>query len=254
MLTYSLQSGSNGNAIYVEAGDVRLLIDAGISGSCAERRLAIHGRDIRDVDAVIISHDHNDHIRNAGIFQRKFGLPLYMTPRTQSATWCKLGHLTDVRHFASGETISFGSVSVHTTRTPHDAADGVVLVIEHDGKRLGIFTDLGHVYDGLVELLGSVDAAYLETNYDCDMLECGDYPPHLKARIRGDGGHLSNDDAHQLLRACGSRRPGWIAVAHLSQSNNHPELAMDAVRSAIGGDYPVYHASRYETSGILHVT
>lgn len=253
MLTYSLQSGSNGNSIYVEAGDVRLLFDAGISGSCAERRTAVHHRNIRDVDAVIISHDHNDHIRNAGIFQRKFGLPLYMTPHTQEATWCKLGQLHDVRHFSSGDTITFGSVLVHTTRTAHDAADGVVFVIEHEGKRLGIFTDLGHCYDGLSALIESVDAAYLECNYDTAMLESGDYPPHLKARIRGDGGHLSNDDAHELLRACGTRRPKWIAVAHLSESNNHPDLAMNAVRTAVGADYPVHHAPRYETSKLLTV-
>jgi len=253
MLTFSLQSGSNGNSIYVEAGDVRLLIDAGISGSCAQRRMAVHGRDIRDVDAVMISHDHNDHIRNAGIFQRKFGLPLYMTPHTQEATWCNLGHLSDVRHFDSGDTLTFGSVLVHTAPTAHDAADGVVFVVEHEGKRLGIFTDLGHAYDGLVPLVESVDAAYLECNYDCDMLESGDYPPHLKARISGDGGHLSNDDAHEVLRACGSRRPKWIAVAHLSQDNNHPELAIDAVRSAVGADFPVHHASRYETSAVLSV-
>jgi len=251
MVTFSLQSGSNGNSIYVEADGQRLLFDAGISGVCAERRMAFHEREIREVDALIISHDHVDHIRSAGIFQRKFGMPIFVTARTQAATWCKLGRLSDVRHFRSGDTLSFGRVSVHTIRTAHDAVDGVAFVVECDGKRLGILTDLGHLYPGLADLLSSVDAAYLECNYDPEMLEVGHYPAYLKARIRGDGGHLSNDDSRELVRACGRRRPKWIAVAHLSQENNLPELAVGAVRNAVGRTYPIYHASRYETSELL---
>jgi len=253
MRTFSLQSGSNGNAIYVEADGVRLLFDAGISGALAERRMAVHGRNIRDVTALIISHDHIDHVRSAGIYQRKFGLPIYITRRTLTATWCNLGKLSDVRHFQSGDSLSFGHVVVHTLRTPHDAADGVVFVIECEGKRLGIFTDLGHPFHGLQNVLEQVDAAFLECNYDPEMLETGSYPPVLKARIRGDAGHISNDESASLLRTCGRRRPKWIAVAHLSQENNRPELALNAQHAAVGRDYPVYHASRYECSELLSV-
>lgn len=253
MRTFSLQSGSNGNAIYVEADGVRLLFDAGISGALAERRMAVHGRDIRDVDALIISHDHIDHVRCAGIYQRKFGLPIYITRRTLNATWCNLGKLSDVRYFRSGDSLTFGQVVVHTLRTPHDAADGVVFVVECEGKRLGILTDLGHPFHGLQDVLEQVDAAYLECNYDPEMLESGSYPPVLKARIRGDAGHISNDESASLLRTCGRRRPKWIAVAHLSQENNRPELALAAQHTAVGRDYPVYHASRYECSKLLSV-
>jgi len=253
MRTFSLQSGSNGNAIYVEADSVRLLFDAGISGALAERRMAVHGRDIRDVDALIISHDHIDHVRCAGVYQRKFGLPIYMTRRTQSATWCRLGKLSDVRYFQSGDSVSFGHVVVHTVRTPHDAADGVAFVVECEGKRLGILTDLGHPFHGLQNVLEQVDAAYLECNYDPEMLETGSYPPVLKARIRGEGGHLSNDESASMLRVCGHRRPKWIAVAHLSQENNRPELAVTAQHAAVSRDYPVHHASRYEASELLTV-
>lgn len=253
MRTFSLQSGSNGNAIYVEADGVRLLFDAGISGALAERRMAVHGRDIRDVNALIISHDHIDHVRCAGVYQRKFGLPIYITSRTLTATWCNLGKLRDVRYFQSGDSLSFGHVVVHTLRTPHDAADGVVFVVECDGKRLGIFTDLGHPFHGLQNVLEQVDAAFLECNYDPEMLETGSYPPVLKARIRGDAGHISNDESASLLRTCGRRRPKWIAVAHLSQENNRPELAVAAQHTAVGRDYPVHHASRYECSELLSV-
>lgn len=248
--TFSLQSGSNGNSIYVEANGVRLLFDAGISGRMAEGRMAVHGRDIRDVDALLISHDHTDHIRCAGIYQRKFGLPIYMTSKTYSAAakWCSLGKLNDVRYFRAGDSLDFDRVKVHTVPTAHDAIDGVAFVIECDGKRLGILTDLGHPFPGLQNLLESLDAAYLETNYDPELLACGSYPPALQARIRGHGGHLSNGESAELLRATGRHRPDWIAVAHLSEENNRPQLAIGAQLSAIGRDYPVHHASRQRAS------
>ncbi len=255
MLTFSLQSGSNGNSIYVEAEGVRLLFDAGISGIMAQRRMAEHHRDIREVDALIISHDHRDHVRCAGIYQRKFGLPIYVTRKTQAATaqWCSLGRLSDVRYFHSGDALTFGRVTVHTVPTAHDAVDGVVFVVECQGKRLGILTDLGHPFPGLQSILETLDAAYLETNYDPDMLENGSYPWGLKERIRGPGGHLSNDESAELLRACGRRRPQWIAVAHLSEENNLPELAIGAQHAALGRGFPVFHASRYECSDVLVV-
>lgn len=248
MLTCSLQSGSNGNAIYVEAGGVRLLFDAGISARCAQQRLAEHSRDIRHVDALIISHDHVDHVRCAGVYQRSFGFPVYMTRWTHAATWCKLGRLNDLRYFESGDTLAFNGVSVHSIRTAHDAADGVAFVVECEGKRLAILIDLGHPFQGLQTVLESVHAAYLECNYDPDLLERGSYPPRVKARIRGPGGHLSNVESAGLLRSCGRGRPEWIAVAHLSKDNNRPELAVGAHHEAVGRDYPVYHASRYGCS------
>src|SRR5512142_775696 len=170
MIAISLQSGSNGNCIYVETNGVRLLFDAGITGVQADERLKAHGRDIRSVDAVIISHDHGDHIRHAGVFHRKFGLPIYVTPATlaAAASRCMLGKLKDVRHFRSSEKLSFGGVSVQAVPTPHDGADGSVFVVEAGTKRLGIMTDLGHVFQGLAHLVSSLDAVFLESNYDPD--------------------------------------------------------------------------------------
>ena len=253
MITFSLQSGSNGNAIYVEANGARLLFDAGLTGSTAQRRMAVHGKSMADVDAVIISHDHTDHIRYAGVYQRKFGLPLFMTKRTQAATWWDLGTLNDVRHFEAGETLSFGHVRVHSIPTPHDAADGVVFVVECDGKRLGILTDLGHPFAGLRDIVASLDAMYIEANYDPFLLERGGYPPALKARIRGEGGHLSNDEAAGLVGECARDRATWVAVAHLSQDNNTPELAVGAMRAAFGSTRSVFHASRARASEMWEV-
>jgi phosphoribosyl 1,2-cyclic phosphodiesterase len=248
-----LQSGSNGNAIYVEAGDVRLLFDAGISAAQVRQRLAVHGRSARDADALILSHRHSDHTCCAGVYHRLFHVPLYATPATRRAISPFAGKLTDVRSFAPGQTLQFDGVAVHTLPTPHDAAESCAFIVEHEGRRLGIFTDLGHPFDALARTLAQIDAAYLESNYDPQMLADGPYPPELKARICGPGGHLSNPEAADLLKA--GRRDGlsWIALAHLSEHNNAPDIALATHRSVLGRDYPLYVASRYEVSPLLSV-
>jgi phosphoribosyl 1,2-cyclic phosphodiesterase len=253
MRAISLQSGSNGNCIYVEADGVRLLFDAGISGIQAEKRLASHGLDIRDIDALIISHDHADHIRCAGIYQRKYGLPLYVTDRTLEAALLShpLGRLQKVHNFISGETVFFGEVTVETMPTRHDGEDGSAFVIAHGGKRLGIFTDLGHVFSGLEEAVCSLDAVFLESNYDPRMLSEGPYPAFLKRRIEGAGGHLSNIEAAELLSSAG-KKLRWACLAHLSEQNNHPEVAMKTHR-AVNPHIALHTAGRYRPTGILHV-
>ncbi|MBI4918167.1 MAG: MBL fold metallo-hydrolase [Acidobacteria bacterium] len=252
MITFSLQSGSNGNAIYVEAAGTRLLFDAGVSGRVAERRLAERARDIREVHALVLSHDHADHTRCAGVWQRKFGLPIHATPGTWRAAAPAQGRVDDLRPFHPGATLEFGRVAVHTLPTPHDGADGVAFVVEAEGFRLGIFTDLGHPFPLLQRWLERVDAAYLESNYDPELLANGPYPPALQARIRGAGGHLSNDEAAALLRAC-HHKPRWIALAHLSEKNNRPDLALRTHRAAAGRDYPFHLAGRDGPSDLLEL-
>ena len=255
MIAISLQSGSNGNSIYVEADGVKLLFDAGISGIKAEERLAMHGRDIRKVDAVIISHDHADHICCAGVFQRKYGLPVYATRQTIAAgnARCSLGKMNDICHFDSGEKIKFGKVSVQTIPTPHDGEDGVAFVVEKGSKRLGILTDLGHVFKGLNEIIYSLDAVFIESNYDPEMLENGPYPPFLKKRIQGPGGHISNIEAAQLLSSSAKKGLKWVCLAHLSEQNNHPEIALLTHQAILNKTHPLYVANRYTVSEILTV-
>jgi phosphoribosyl 1,2-cyclic phosphodiesterase len=253
VLTFSLNSGSNGNSIYVEADGQGLLFDAGISGVEVVRRFRTHKREPHHINAIFVSHEHQDHIRCAGVYHRKFKVPLYITQKTLAATWCDLGLLGDVRFFESGSTVELGRVRVHTIRTAHDAADGVSFVVECEGKRLGIFTDLGHPFPDLLRVLAEVDAAYLETNFDPEMLATGRYPHQLQQRIRGPHGHLSNDEAADALRFCGKRLPKWIAVSHLSEDNNRPELAVACLRNAIGQEFIVHHASRYQASALFEV-
>jgi phosphoribosyl 1,2-cyclic phosphodiesterase len=251
--TISLQSGSSGNCIYVETNGVRLLFDAGICGSEASRRLAAHGRDIKSVNAVIISHDHGDHVRHAGVYQRKFGLPVYITPKTFSAAKEKmpLGPMHDVRLFMSGGTIRFGDVTVETLPTPHDGADGSVFVVVSGDKRLGILTDLGHVFEELVPVVASLDAVFLESNYDPVMLAKGSYPAFLKKRIQGPEGHISNVEAAELLRT--GARLKWACLAHLSKNNNHPSIALETHRKILPARLPLYAASRHSCSEVFTV-
>ena len=256
IIAISLQSGSSGNCIYVETPAVKLLFDAGITGVQAAERLAAHGRDIRAIDAVIISHDHGDHIRHAGVYQRKYGLPIYVTPATlaAAASRCTLGKLKDVRHFRSSEKLRFNDVSVQAVPTPHDGADGSVFVIEAGPKRLGIMTDLGHVFHGLTHLVSSLDAVFLESNYDPELLASGPYPAYLKQRIKGPKGHLSNLEAAELLcQAAEGKRLKWACLSHLSEQNNRPDLALRTHREVLSDRITLYTADRYRASGIFSI-
>jgi phosphoribosyl 1,2-cyclic phosphodiesterase len=250
--TCSLQSGSNGNCFYVETADTKLLFDAGVSGRAAQLRLAQHGRDIREVDALIISHNHSDHVRHAGVYQRKFSIPLYITPGAWQASRGMLGQVPDIRFFEPGQFLQFDTTVVESVPTPHDGVDCVAFVISCAGKKLGIFTDLGHRFEGLDRWITELDALYLESNYDPDMLDRGDYPFWLKRRIRGAGGHLSNGEAAQLVNETASSLQ-LLILSHLSEHNNHPELALATARDILGMNFPVTLAGRSEVSEMFTI-
>ena len=254
MRIISLESGSNGNCIYVEAGEVRLLFDAGISGSRVRQRLAIRDRDAAGVDAVLISHDHVDHSRGMGVLHRKFHLPIYVTAKTyRAASRYELGEIKELRHFCSGETLRFGKVKVETIPTPHDSVDGVAFVVDDGKHRLGILTDLGHVFNDLENIIGSLDAVLLESNYDPEMLSRGRYPEWLKTRIKGPGGHISNFEAAEILRSASSKRMKWVCLAHLSHDNNTPALALATHRRILNDRWPLFVATRYNSSDVLEI-
>lgn len=253
LLSIALQSGSCGNCIYVETPSVRLLFDAGLCCKDAERRLAARGRDIRKVDGIIISHDHSDHVRHAGVLQRKYGIPLYITRDTLDASIARhrLGRLGEIRYFNAGEPILIGDTAIRTIPTPHDGVDGVVFVVESGAKRLGIMTDLGHVFDGLKREIAGLDAVFIESNYDPEMLSKGPYPYFLKKRIQGPGGHISNYEAAELLLS--AKRLKWACLSHLSQHNNYPALALKTHREIIPESLPLHLAGRTQPTGILTV-
>lgn len=250
-----LQSGSNGNCTYVETPDVRLLVDAGISAVQVERRLRALGKDARELDAVVLTHEHADHARNVGVYHRKLGLSVFATQACISAAMSSLdlGRIDTVTTFRPGASIRFGGTRLRAVPTPHDAAEGVAFVVTAAGKRVGILTDLGHVFDDLRSVVGSLDGVVIESNYDPEMLSRGPYPAYLKRRIRGPRGHLSNDEAAELLSTCASKRLQWACLAHLSEQNNTPELALAAFRRAVGRRFPLRLASRHGASDEMSV-
>ncbi len=255
MRVIPLQSGSNGNAIFVESRGIRLFFDAGISALQARERLAQYGYTPDGANALFISHDHSDHVKCAGVYQRKFGVPLYITERTLAVSRrrAQLGKLDDVLLFRAGDAVKVGHLTIETVATPHDAVDGVVFVVDDGKRRVGICTDVGHVYDDLRALVSSVDALYLESNYDDQMLESGPYPAVLKRRIAGAGGHISNRDAAELVAGHASSRLQWLCLAHLSAENNTPDLAYAAHREALGDQLAIHVAQRFQVSAELPV-
>ena len=234
---------------------MRLLFDAGISGKQAQQRLLRHGRDIAQVDALLISHDHRDHSRCLGIFQRKFALPVFVSQKTlaAAAAYNDLGPLKSVQHFGPASVLHFGDVRVETIPTPHDAVDGMAFVVDDGQRRLGILTDLGHAFDGLEEILGSLDAVVLESNFDPAMLANGPYPEFVQRRIRGPRGHLSNIEAAELLGAVAGGRLQWACLAHLSEHNNHPNVALRTHRNVVGDRLELLVAGRYAATDVLYV-
>ncbi|WP_432799404.1 MBL fold metallo-hydrolase [Poriferisphaera sp. WC338] len=246
MKVISLQSGSNGNAIYVETAGVRLLFDAGISGKQAQSRLAQHGIDIHAIDALIISHEHVDHVAKAGVYHRKFGHAIHITPHTLLNATMKfdLGEISRVTHFHAGDSFSpkgHDHVRIHAIPTQHDCVDGTCFVIEADGKRLGLFTDLGHAFAELSVIIPTLDACIIESNFDPEMLERSGYPIHTQRRIAGPRGHLSNFEAAELITDHGEDLQ-WVMLAHLSGNNNTPGLAEMTHRDHHG--VPIHVASR----------
>jgi phosphoribosyl 1,2-cyclic phosphodiesterase len=210
--------------------------------------LADFGYNIRACDAVVLSHEHCDHICGVGTFHRKFGLPIYANLRTWNATRSKpaTGCIGPPNYFVTGTPFQIGSLRIEPIRTPHDAVEGVCFVIEdvQSGQRFGILTDLGHSFSGLAKLIGTLDAVLLESNYDDEMLRTGPYPQRLKDRIAGKRGHISNHDAAQLLDKCDSRQLQWVCLGHLSAHNNSPEVAIETHRERHGDRFSLFCADR----------
>lgn len=250
----SLQSGSNGNCYYVESGDTRLLFEAGLSGAQTKNRLESIGVDIRTVQAVVISHAHSDHIYYAGVLQRQYQLPIWMTRGTfkRMRETGKLGSVSDPNLFCGGETLQIGTIRVETLPTTHDVPDGVCFVVDDGTARLGIMTDLGSRFFGLHETVTTLDGIFLESNYDPEMLDNGVYPDMLKKRIRSDQGHLSNEEAAELLLKSG-KQLRWACLAHLSERNNCPALALETHQKILGNTFPLYIATRHEVSQVFEL-
>jgi len=230
----SLGSGSRGNALLVEAATTRILVDCGFGPRELTKRLARLGLAPADIDAVVVTHEHGDHIGGVARCAARFGFAVHMTQGTFGAAAKSLGDAAGVGLFDSHAAFRVGDIEIRPFPVPHDAREPVQFVFAAGGRSLGLLTDAGHVTPHIVAMLGGCDALVLECNHDADMLARGSYPWHLKQRIAGRFGHLDNQSAAALLRQVDASRLQHVVCAHLSEQNNTPELARAALAAALG--------------------
>ncbi len=226
----SLGSGSRGNATLIHAGDTCLLLDNGFSLRELKRRLERLSVEPQDIDAVLVTHEHGDHIKGVGPLARKYQMPVWMTHGTWRNSPC--GEIPELRLFGSHTpAFSIGDIEVTPYAVPHDAREPIQFTFTHQQLKLGILTDAGSYTPHVLTAIEDVDALLLECNHDSQMLLDGPYPPYLQARVGGDYGHLSNAQAAQLLSQIDHRRLQYLVIGHLSEKNNCPDLARQTLES-----------------------
>ncbi len=223
----SLYSGSGGNCIFFGCGKTKILIDAGLSALKTKRTLSEIGEDPSSISALIISHEHSDHINGAGIISKQLDIPVYANSGTWNAAAQKLRQVRKANRktFFTGVDFEIGSISAGTFRIPHDACEPVAFNLFAGGRKITIATDMGCMTKKLLERMEKSDVLLLESNHDISMLKAGPYPWDLKQRILGNEGHLSNDIAARTVAYLAQRGTERFLLGHLSARNNFPELA-----------------------------
>lgn len=261
----SIASGSSGNCIYVGSEATHLLVDVGISGKRTESGLNELGLTGRDIDGILITHEHSDHINGLGILARKYGIPIYATLGTIRAirNSSGMGDLDEelFHEVWEDKKLTLKDLTINPIHISHDAVQPVGYRISYGNKKVAVCTDLGIYNDYTVECLKGMDAVLLEANHDVNMLQVGPYPYYLKQRILGDKGHLSNENSGRLL--CRILHDGLqtVLLGHLSNENNLPELAYESVRMEINmgdnpykaGDFDIRVAKRIEVSPVVNI-
>ncbi|MBU0481480.1 MAG: MBL fold metallo-hydrolase [Proteobacteria bacterium] len=220
-----LGSGSKGNSTFIEGGDTRILVDAGFSGLELERRLASVGVDPSSLSAIVVTHEHSDHIRGVQALSRRFGLTVLASAATMKAAGNTLAKVARWTEIQAGRTFSLDELVIHPFSVSHDVVDPLGFVIGYQGLSVGYCTDTGSVSRVMQHRLGGCNGLILECNHDPVMLRNGSYPPHLQQRIRSKEGHLANSEAAELLAELIHDGLEHVVLAHLSESNNTPELA-----------------------------
>jgi phosphoribosyl 1,2-cyclic phosphodiesterase len=234
MLGYCpLASGSKGNSIFVGSPKTKILIDAGLSARATCERLASIGVDIADIDAIIVSHEHSDHIAGIKTLSQKYSIPVLANTETAKGIVEQLGFCPKFKIFSTGEPFTFGDITIHPFTVQHDTLDPVMFTLKIDTIKLGICTDLGFATTLVQHQLQACDYLYLESNHEPEMVHASARPPFLKQRILGRSGHLSNAECGRLL--CRVAHPGLkhVHLAHLSRECNAPDKAMQVVRETI---------------------
>lgn len=223
----TLFSSSSGNCTFISDGDTNILVDVGVSAARTVRALGEIGVSPEEIDAVLVTHEHSDHISGIRVLCTKYSIPVYANGRTMAFVKRSAPCLSDslIKVSDSGSSFNLRSAKIHSFRTPHDSAESVGYVVEMDGKRFGITTDTGCVTDEMVEALTGCRAALIESNHDIEMLKCGAYPYVLKRRILSSAGHLSNNSGALLALHLAKNGTVGIGLGHLSDQNNTYEKA-----------------------------
>ncbi len=236
-----LASGSRGNSAIVASPRTKILVDAGISCRETVKRMRAAGDDPRTLSAILITHEHGDHVYGLAVLARKFHVPVFMTGATHQA-WTKswrddggeVPQLARLEIFSAGHSFQVGDVAITPFTIPHDAADPVGLTFRAEGIKVGVVTDLGYLPPNVCHELRGCDVLVIESNHDLEMLRIGPYPWSVKQRVGSPTGHLSNDKLAKFLCTEYDGNASYIVLAHLSEQNNHPELARGTAEKALG--------------------
>lgn len=256
----SLVSSSRGNAVLLSDGKTNILVDCGISKKRAIQMIDFAGVGAENIDAILVTHEHSDHISGIGAMSRGFDIPVYANERTWEAMELSLGNIADKNRkvFATGEDFEINSMRVLAFKTPHDAAESVGYKITSGTMSGTVATDMGCIDEKVIESISGSDIVLLEANHDVNMLVNGRYPEKLKQRILSSVGHLSNEASGEIAKKLLKSGTRAILLGHLSEENNVSDIAYGAVKSAledagakIDRDIKLAVANRYELSGMF---
>lgn len=231
----TIASGSSGNCLYAGSEHTKILIDAGVSGTKITTNLNNIGISGFDIDGIFVTHEHTDHIKAVGILSRKYNIPIYATKGTWEGMENSIGNIKpdNIKYVYNEEEIVIKDLMIKPFEIPHDANEPVAYSINTDKHKITLATDIGHITQRVLNNLKDCDGLVLESNHDIEMLQKGDYPYHLKQRILGKKGHLSNELAGKLLACIMSERLKYVFLAHLSRDNNTPNTAFKTVESIL---------------------
>lgn len=247
----SLNSGSNGNCYYVGNKTDAVLIDVGLSCRETEKRMKKLGLNLGTVKAIFISHEHGDHIKGVSTLANKYNLPVFITDKTAKYGPRLISHIS--KTFSPNQTVSVGSLNITAFTKFHDATDPHSFIISYNGITVGVLTDIGKVCKEVINYFKQCHAVFLEANYDEVMLENGRYPIHLKNRIRGGLGHLSNKEALELFTTHRSASLTHLLLSHLSKENNCPQMVEQLFKQQANG-INIAIASRYQSTEVFTIT
>jgi len=254
-----LASGSTGNAFYIEHGDTKLLVDAGLSGKKLDELFSQVNTDPAELDGILVTHEHSDHIKGLGVIARKYDLPIYANEKTWQAMEHQIGKIKTEQkfHFAANSVRSFGTIEVESFSVSHDAADPMFFNFRANGKKITLITDLGYVSEKIKRTIEGANAYVFEANHDVSMLQMSSYPWNVKRRILSDYGHVSNEDCGLALSDVITNETKRIYLAHLSKENNMKELANMSVNQVLrerGIDIPLYDTDPEQATPLYEVS